>query len=70
MSAQSETVEEFNTRARSLYRRALEIDGSDSGHSRLNRYMGEAKSMRLTWVEGLEYSIKRHQTSGHELPES
>jgi hypothetical protein len=54
-----ETPAEFSQRAGDLLRAALRASTKQDGgdHSALNRCMSQAKARRMTWVEGLEYSI-------------
>lgn len=53
-----ETAEEFTARARRLMQLALRAGGdTDHDHSHFMRFMSEAKSKRMTYVEGLQYTI-------------
>jgi hypothetical protein len=53
-----ETVEEFTARARRLTEAAAREGGdTQNQHSHFCRCMAEAKSRRMTWVEGLQYTI-------------
>ena len=60
----NESVEEFSKRAQSLLRIAIQVCGGPEDLTLLNRYMQQAKARRMTWVEGLEYSIHANKVSG------
>jgi hypothetical protein len=60
MTPKNETPAEFTQRANSLLQAAqcasAKHDGGD--HRALNRCLNYAKTQRMTWAEGLEYSIE------------
>ncbi len=60
MSHPTESPAEFSERANRLLRNALRAsDQHDGGnHSALNHCLNEAKGMRMSWVEGLDYAIR------------
>ena len=52
----------FSSRKHNLLFDALEASGQSSGdYSDFNRCMSEAKSKGLTWVQGLDYTVKKLQ---------
>ena len=54
----SETPQELSKRAKALLAQAVRLATRDRDDlTLLNRLMGEAKQLRMTWIEGLEYSI-------------
>jgi hypothetical protein len=58
MTIKHETAEEFTARARRLMQLALKAGGdTENDHSHFERCMNEAKSKRMTYVEGLQYTI-------------
>jgi hypothetical protein len=63
MLAAMETPEELSARARSLQARAECLSEQTSGGmAELNHWMGVAKAQRLTWIDGLSFSIKQMQS--------
>jgi hypothetical protein len=56
----SESPAEFTQRANALLNSALRASAKHDGGdlTALNRCMSLAKTKRMTWVEGLEYSIE------------
>lgn len=55
----TETVEQFTLRANSLLQTALRLSIKDTGdHSAFERCIGQAKARRMTWVEGLDYTVR------------
>jgi hypothetical protein len=58
MTGQSESPAEFTARANRLLRLAIAASKRQSEDlSELNRCMNTAKTMKMTWVEGLQYAI-------------
>jgi hypothetical protein len=59
MTPKNETAE-FSKRATSLLQAAIRASATHDGGdlTALNRCMNHAKAQRMTWVEGLEYSIE------------
>lgn len=52
----------FSSRKHNLLYDALQASGQSSGdYSDFNRCMSEAKSKGLTWVQGLDYTVKKLQ---------
>lgn len=52
----------FSSRKHNLLFDALQASGQTSGdYSAFNRCMWEAKSKGLTWVQGLDYTVKKLQ---------
>jgi len=52
----------FSSRKHNLLYDALHASGQSSGdYSDFNRCMSEAKSKGLTWVQGLDYTVKKLQ---------
>lgn len=55
-----ETPQEFTTRALCLQNEAMGLSARISdGNAELNRWMSVAKQHRMTWVDGLAFSIER-----------
>jgi hypothetical protein len=56
----SESPAEFSKRATALLNAAIRASAKHDGGdlTALNRCMNQAKAKRMTWVEGLEYSIE------------
>jgi hypothetical protein len=59
-SYHSESPSEFSQRASTLLNSAIRASAKHDGGdlTALNRCMSQAKAKRMTWVEGLEYSIE------------
>ena len=54
----TETPEQFTHRANSPLDKSLRLSIKTSGdHTAWERCMGQAKAKRMTWVEGLEYTV-------------
>ena len=52
----------FSSRKHNLLFEALQASGHTSGdYTEFNRCMSEAKSKGLTWVQGLDYTVKKLQ---------
>jgi hypothetical protein len=52
----------FSSRKHNLLFDALKASGQTSGdYTDFNRCMSEAKSKGLTWVQGLDYTVKKLQ---------
>ena len=63
--SRSETPTKFSARANRLYAEAQRLSRREAESLEpLDRCMAEAKGLRMTWVEGLEYSISKLKTSG------
>ena len=59
----------FSSRKHNLLFDALQASGQTSGdYTDFNRCMSEAKAKGLTWVQGLDYTVKKLQPkpSSHE----
>jgi hypothetical protein len=55
----SETPEQFTLRANSLLQTALRLSTKESGdYAAFERCMVQAKTKRMTRVEGLDYTVK------------
>jgi hypothetical protein len=64
MTYKHKTAEEFTARARRLMPLALKAGGeTEHGHTHFMRCMSEAKAKRMTYVEGLQYTIDNGKVS-------
>ncbi len=61
----------FSSRKHNLLFDALQASGQTSGdYSDFNRCMSEAKSKGLTWVQGLDYTVKKLQPTKNSCRDS
>lgn len=59
-----ETPEEFSARAMTLLQEAISVSKDRCGdRSVLNHWMSVAKRQRMTWVDGLAFSIEKMRTA-------
>jgi len=60
----TESVAEFTARAQRLLHTALRLSrrGGEDDYTDFNRCMLHGKAQRMTWVEGLEYTIATLQS--------
>jgi hypothetical protein len=57
-----ESAKQFSARAQDLLHRAIYLSEQRCGDKTvLNQWMAQAKRQRMTWVEGLVYSIQQMQ---------
>jgi hypothetical protein len=65
----SKSPAEFTQRANALLNRALRASAKHDGGdlTALNRCMNHAKAKRMTWIEGLEYSVDALNASASSL---
>lgn len=66
MTLQNETPEQFTQRAKHLLQEALRLCRRDDGDesATFSHCMSQAKAQRMTWVEGLEFTILRRCEGG------